>query len=83
MCVCKYVCCVSAGGVITTMAGSKLASGNVIQLAGGAGGVQRLTLVSPQGSHVPLTTTSQRLVLATGSQVCVCVGVCVCGKVDD
>ncbi|KAG0710166.1 Nuclear factor related to kappa-B-binding protein [Chionoecetes opilio] len=31
------------------------------------GGVQRLTLVSPQGSHVPLTT-SQRLVLATGAQ---------------
>ncbi|MPC28892.1 hypothetical protein E2C01_022105 [Portunus trituberculatus] len=61
---------IQAGGVITTMAGNKLASGNVIQLAGGAGGVQRLTLVSPQGSHVPLTTTSQRLVLATGSQLC-------------
>ncbi|KAK8395851.1 hypothetical protein O3P69_005749 [Scylla paramamosain] len=59
---------IQTGGVITTMAGNKLASGNVIQLAGGAGGVQRLTLVSPQGSHVPLTTTSQRLVLATGSQ---------------
>ncbi|XP_042214477.1 nuclear factor related to kappa-B-binding protein-like isoform X2 [Homarus americanus] len=56
------------GGVITTMAGNKLAGGNVIHLAGGAGGVQRLTLVSPQGSHVPLSATSQRLVLATGSQ---------------
>ncbi|XP_050695890.1 nuclear factor related to kappa-B-binding protein-like isoform X3 [Eriocheir sinensis] len=59
---------IQAGGVITTMAGSKLAGGNVIQLAGGAGGVQRLTLVSPQGSHVPLTAANQRLVLATGSQ---------------
>ncbi|KAG7173151.1 Nuclear factor related to kappa-B-binding protein-like [Homarus americanus] len=46
------------GGVITTMAGNKLAGGNVIHLAGGAGGVQRLTLVSPQGSHVPLSATS-------------------------
>lgn len=56
------------GGVITTMAGNKLAGGNVIHLAGGAGGVQRLTLVSPQGSHVPLSAASQRLVLASGSQ---------------
>nr|XP_045623906.1 nuclear factor related to kappa-B-binding protein-like isoform X2 [Procambarus clarkii] len=56
------------GGVITTMAGNKLAGGNVIQLSGGAGGVQRLTLVSPQGSHVPLGSGGQRLVLATGSQ---------------
>lgn len=51
------------------MAGNKLAGGNVIQLAGGAGGVQRLTLVSPQGSHVPLSAASQRLVLASASQV--------------
>ncbi|XP_053655777.1 nuclear factor related to kappa-B-binding protein isoform X3 [Cherax quadricarinatus] len=57
------------GGVITTMAGNKLAGGNVIQLSGSTGGVQRLTLVSPQGSHVPLGAASQRLVLATGSQV--------------
>lgn len=56
------------GGVVTTIAGNKLAGGNVIQVAGGAGGVQRLTLVSPQGSHVPLTAANQRLILATGSQ---------------
>lgn len=55
--------------MITTVAGNKLAGGNVIQLAGGAGGVQRLTLVSPQGSHVPLSAASQRLILATGTQV--------------
>lgn len=56
------------GGVVTTVAGNKLAGGNVIQLAGGAGGVQRLTLVSPQGSHLPLNAANQRLVLATSSQ---------------
>lgn len=54
---------------MTTVAGNKLAGGNVIQLAGGAGGVQRLTLVSPQGSHLPLNAANQRLVLATSSQV--------------
>ena len=60
------------GGIVTSVSGGKLSGGNLIQLTGSSGaatGMQRLTLVSPQGTAVPLNAATQRLVLAAASQV--------------